>query len=51
MSNARELTGVNSFQNNAQKTVGVNGGTITGSTPNYYQGQDFSFLVTLRAGL
>ncbi len=50
--NARQLTGVNSVQQNTLATTGVLGSTIAPSgTANYYQGQDFSFLVTLRAGL
>jgi len=50
--NSRDLTGVSGFQNNAKATTGVNGGTINASgTPSYYLGQDFSFMVTLRAGL
>ncbi|MGO4682669.1 TonB-dependent receptor [Hyphomicrobium sp. 2TAF46] len=50
--NSSDLTGVNSFQTNASQTTGVNGGTIkAASAPTYYLGQDFSFMVTLRAGL
>jgi iron complex outermembrane recepter protein len=49
--NTRDLTGVNSYQLNAQDTIGVLGGTIAKSTPNYYMGQDFSFMLTLRTGL
>jgi iron complex outermembrane receptor protein len=49
--NTRDLTGVNSYTLNAQDTIGVLGGTIAKSTPNYYMGQDFSFMLTLRTGL
>lgn len=45
------LTGINSFQNNAQTHKGIGGSTISGSTPNYYEGEGFSFLMTFRAGL
>ena len=48
--NDRFLTGVSGVQNNAKAQVGVNGGTIAGSTPTYFQGQDFSGLVTFKAG-
>ena len=49
--NARQLTGVNSVVTNTLPTTGINGNLIGGNTANYYQGQDFSFLITLRAGL
>jgi iron complex outermembrane recepter protein len=49
--NSRQLTGVNSVQQNTLPTTGILGSSIAGSSANYYQGQDFSFLVTLRAGL
>lgn len=49
--NSNQLTGVYSEKNNAQATTGVNGNAIKASgTPTYYLGQDFSALVTLRAG-
>jgi iron complex outermembrane recepter protein len=47
---ARQLTGVAGTANNALRAQGVNGGTINGSAPSYYQGQGFSGLVTVRAG-
>lgn len=45
---ARQLTGVNSITNNAVATTGLNGNTINASQPNYFLGQDFSFVVTMR---
>lgn len=48
--NSRQLTGVYSETNNAKATTGVNGTTISGSSPTYYLGQDFSAMVSLRAG-
>jgi len=51
VTNEKQLVGIFSQQNNAKDTTGVNGGTIKASgTPSYYLGQDFSAMVTLRAG-
>ncbi len=49
--NDRQLVGVNSITNNAKTATTVNGLTVNPSAPNYFLGQDFSFMVTLRAGL
>lgn len=48
--NSHQLTGVYSETNNAKATTGVNGTTISGSSPTYYLGQDFSLMVSLRSG-
>lgn len=50
LTNERQLVGINATQNNAKATTGLNGGTISGSNPTYYLGQDFSALVTFRSG-
>jgi len=43
------LTGVNSLANNAKATTGTLGGAIAASgTPNYYLGQGFSALLTMK---
>lgn len=49
--NQRQLTGVFGNNTNALATTGVNGSTIAGGAPTYYVGQDFSFMLTFRAGL
>lgn len=46
----RRLTGVNSIQTNALATRGVNGTTISGSSPSYYQGEGFAGILTVSAG-
>ncbi len=42
----RTLTGVSGVQTNALSTIGVNGSTISGSSPTYYQGEGFAAIVT-----
>lgn len=44
------LTQASSVQTNAQKTTGLQGGTINGSAPSYYVGQGFAAIVTLSSG-
>jgi iron complex outermembrane recepter protein len=47
----RQLTGVFGNNTNSRTMTGINGSTITGGAPTYYVGQDFSFMLTFRAGL
>jgi iron complex outermembrane receptor protein len=48
--NQKDLTGVFTIQNNAQKITGINGGTINGSAPTYFLGADRSVLLTFKTG-
>lgn len=48
--NSGQLIGVNSFTTNALSSVGVNGGTISGSSPTYAVQPKFVALVSLSTG-
>lgn len=50
ITNEHYLSGVASPTLNAQDTRGVNGSTISGSTPNYYIGGGFAALFTVSTG-
>ena len=46
----RTLTGVSSVQTNAIATKGVNGNTISASSPSYYAGEGFAAMLTFKTG-